>query len=193
MKRRYFLLVLILIVSGCISGPIRPVLEYSLGSLSLGKNNIVIKVDKITDERTWSKERIGEVNNIYGMTLTDIIPQGSITDWVTDALKQELINAGYTLSNEASVVNVIGGSVLEVYTEARYNLGCIIRLDILLKKDGKDVFRKEYTAKIKRDPSWAAKPGSFNKILEITLQEVMKQAIPDINKILLDSKDTVKK
>lgn len=187
MKRISLLLALIFAVSGCAFGTRRPVLEYSVVLPPAEKSNIAIKVSGFKDERLWSKEKIGDVRNGFGMRCADIIPQNNVADWVTDALKNELNNAGYILSEDGIASNIIDGTVLEVYADAYFNYGGRIRLNIVLRKGDKDLLNKEYSSQKNCGMQWAATAASFGKTMELTLQDVMRQIIPDVNKALLEN------
>lgn len=191
MKKILLLMVPVLLLSGCALGTRRPMLNYSIIFPSAAKNNIVVKVSDFNDERTWSKAKIGDVKGGFGNRCGEIIPQNSVTVWIKEALKKELNNAGYTISDDASVNNIIGGDVLEVYTDAYWNYGGRVRLKIVLKKDGEEVLAKEYSAEKNCGMQWAATAASFGKTMELTLQDVMKQVLPDINKALLKNTDVV--
>jgi len=186
MKRGIVLFFLVLFLSGCAFGTRRPILEYTTILPTAPKNNVAIKVHLFVDERSWSKEKVGDVKNGYGMRCADIIPQNSVTEWVTDALKQELVNAGYNVSDDVSSINEINGDVLEVYTDAYWNYGGRVKLKIKLLKEQKEVLVKEYSAQKNCGMQWAATAASFGKTLKVTLQDAMKKIIPDINKILLE-------
>lgn len=174
-------------VSGCAFGTRRPLLTYDTALSPASKNNITIKVNSFKDERTWSKAKVGDVKNGFGMRCADIIPQNSVTEWVSDALKQELTNAGYTVSDSVEAANMIDGVVMEVYTDAYMNYGGRVRLNIVLKdRSGKTILDKNYEAGENCGLNWAATAASYAKTLEVTLQQVMKSIIDDINVELLN-------
>ncbi|HHT9145478.1 MAG TPA: YajG family lipoprotein [Candidatus Wunengus sp. YC61] len=183
MRKCIWVMVFVLFMSGCAFSGRRLMLNYSVVLPPAAKNNIVVKVDKLKDERTWSKTKVGDVKNGYGMRCSEIIPQNDVCVWITDALKAELTNAGYTVNNDAAANN-IGGAVLEVYTDAWMNYGGRIRLNVVLKKDGKDILTKNYAVQKNCGLNWAATTESYAKTLELTLQDVMRQIIPDIDTAL---------
>ena len=184
MSRRLLLLVLVLCLSGCAFGTRKPLLTYTATLPTASKNNIAIKVATFKDERTWSKEKIGDVKNGYGMRCADIIPQNSVTGWIENAFKTELSNAGYTISDDASTATTLEGTVLDVYVNAYMNYGGRIKLNVVLKKDNNIILSKEYFSEKNCGPAWASTEASFAKTIETTLQDVMKNIIPDINKAL---------
>jgi len=192
MKRGIVLLFLVLSLSGCAFGTRRPTLAYSIILPAAPKNNITIKVAPFKDERTWSKEKIGDVRNGYGMRCADIIPQNSEEEWLADAFKKELTNAGYIISNETNTVATLEGTAHEIYVNAYMNYGGRLKLSIVLKKSDKVVLSKEYSAERNCGIAWASTAASYGKTLEITLQDIMKKIIPDINKVLLENTDMTK-
>ncbi len=188
MKRSVILFVLALSMSGCAFGTRRPMLTYSAVLPVAPKNNITIKVAPFKDERTWSKEKIGDVRNGYGMRCADIIPQNSEEEWLADAFKKELTNAGYVISDGINTAVILEGIAHDIYVNAYMNYGGRLKLNIVLKKSDKVILSKDYSAETNCGMAWASTAASFGKTLEITLQEIMKKIIPDINKVLL--KDT---
>ena len=182
-KSMLVLLVCVLFVSGCAFTGRRLMLNYSVVLPAAQKNNIAVKVNQFKDERTWSKTKVGDVKNGYGMRCSEIIPQNDVCVWITDAFKAELTNAGYTVNNDTAVNN-IEGAVLEVYTDAWMNYGGRIKLNVVLKKDGKEILTKHYEVQKNCGLNWAATTESYAKTLELTLQDIMKQVIPDIDAAL---------
>lgn len=189
MLNKFLVCLLAICLSGCAFGTRRPVLKYDVKLPAAAKNNVVVKVAEFNDERTWSKEKIGNVKNGYGARCADIIPQNSVTGWITDALKNELSNAGYTVSEDDDAANVISGIVLEVYTDAYWNYGGRVRLHITLKKQGEELLNQDYSAQKNCGMQWAATAVSFGKTMEMTLQDLMRKVIPDINNVLLSKAD----
>jgi uncharacterized lipoprotein YajG len=185
MKRIGLLIVLAFFLSSCVLGTRRPLLTYTTILPTANKNNITIKIAPFKDKRTWSKEKLGDVRNGYGMRCADIIPQNSVTEWVADAFNKELTNAGYTVSSDANAAVNIEGSLLEVYVNAYMYYGGRVRMNIVLKKDGKEVLTEEYFQQKKCSMKWAATADSYAKTIEMTLQDIMMQVIPDINDALL--------
>ena len=175
----------LLLLSGCAFGTRRPLLTYTTALPPAPKNNITVTVAPFKDQRVWSKEKLGDVRNGYGMRCADIIPQNSVTDWLRDAFRKELVNAGYTIYEDAKADTDLEGTALEVYVNAYMSYGGKIKLNITLKKDDKAILSKEYYTEKNCGLAWASTEESFAKTIEMTLQEIMKKIIPDINGVLL--------
>lgn len=185
-RRLLIIGITVLSLSGCAFGTRRPLLTYNSILTSQPKNNIAIKVLPFKDERTWSKQKIGDVRNGFGVRCADIIPQNSVTEWITTALKEELTNVGYTVSDSTNAANIVEGEALEVYTNAYMNYGGKINIHMSLKQNGKEILSKNYSAQESCGVNWAATAKSHAKTMELTLQSLMKQILPDINKALLE-------
>lgn len=190
MRRGMTLFVLVLFLSGCALGTRRPMLTYSTTFPAAPKNNIAIKVGPFKDERTWSKVKIGDVRNGYGMRCADIIPQNNVTEWIRGAFKKELTNAGYNVSDDLNTTTTLEGAVLEVYVNAYMNYGGRVKLNIVLRRGNESVLSKEYSAEKNCGMAWASTAASFGKTIEMALQDVMKKIVPDINKALLNNAGT---
>ncbi len=173
----------IFFLSGCAFGTRRPLLIYTPVSVHQPKNNIEVKVNSFEDKRTIT-DTVGYSRNGYGMRCAKVVPENSVTDWVTNALKAELTNAGYAVSDNENTANVIEGKAFDIFCDTFVTYEGRISLKLILKKNGTVVLEKDYSATKSGGLNWAATPASFAKTLEMTLQEVLKQALPDINKEL---------
>jgi uncharacterized lipoprotein YajG len=192
MKKSALLFILAILISGCAFGTRRPMLTYSTILPAASKNNITIKVAPFKDERAWSKEKIGDVRNGYGMRCADIIPQNSEEEWLTEAFKKELENAGYSITDTVKPDVTLEGTALDIYVNAYWNYGGRLKLNIILKRSDRVILSKEYSAEKNCGTAWASTAESFGKTLEMTLQDLMKKIIPDINKVLLENANNAK-
>jgi uncharacterized lipoprotein YajG len=182
----------LILLSGCAFGTRKPLLTYSTILSAAPKNDIVVKVHPFKDERTWSKEKIGDVKNGYGMRCADIIPQNDVAEWITDAFKKELTNAGYTVTDDVNTTATIEGVVLEVYVDAWMNYGGRVKLNMVLKKGEKSILDKEYYATKNCGLNWAATAETYGKTIQLTLQDLLSKVIPDINNALLGKASAIK-
>jgi hypothetical protein len=180
MRNLSLFLVCALLVSGCAFGTRRPYLDYQVTTPAKQANNISITVNPLSDERTWSKEKIGDVRNGYGMRCADIIPQNSVTEWIRAALVDELKNAGYNVV-DSDAQNVVSGEVTEVYCNAYMRYGGRVGFHLSLKKDGASVMDKKYEVEKSSGVAWASTAESFGNAMKFTLQDAMKQVITDVD------------
>jgi len=180
MKKILFITVSVILVSGCAFGTRRPLLDYQTTMPSKAQNNISISIDPLSDARTWSKKKIGNVRDGFGMRCGEVVPQNSVTEWIRNALKDELKNSGYSVV-DSGTQNVISGEVNEVYCNAYWNYGGRVGFHLVVKKDGTSILDKKYAFEKNAGTCWAATAESFANTMKFTLQEVMKQVIDDIN------------
>lgn len=120
-----------------------------------------------------------------GMRCAKVIPQNGVTEWVTNALKAELTNAGYSISNQENTPNVIGGEVFDVFCDPSLTYDGSIGIKIMLKRNNKLILEKQYAVKKSRCDLFGRIGKAISKTLETTLQDTLKQAVGDINKELL--------
>ena len=113
--------------------------------------------------------------------------ENSVTEWVTDALKAELVNLGYTISDQENITNVIDGTVFDVFCDTYMSLtyNGRIGIKVILKKNGIVALERNYSVNKTCDMLWSITSAQLAKTLEMTLQETLKQAVSDINKELL--------
>lgn len=185
MKTKFLFLMIIFLVSGCCWGNRRPLLTYSPVLAPQPKNNIALKITTFEDKRTI-KDIVGSLRDVTsGIRCGKVIPQNSVTEWITDALKAELTNAGYTISNQESTLDVISGEVFSVFCDAAFTYDGSIGIKVMLKRNDKVVLEKQYSAKKSRVGNYAMTGRAFAKTLEMTLQDTLKQVVNDLNKELL--------
>src|SRR3989339_594350 len=181
MKNKILFVALTLIfISGCAAlQDSRIRLSYSSISSIQPKNNIIVKVNAFVDKRTIS-DSVGDANKRW----IKVIPENSVTEWVTDALKAELVNLGYTISDQENITNVIDGTVFDVFCDTYMSLtyNGRIGIKVILKKNGIVALERNYSVNKTCDMLWSITSAQLAKTLEMTLQETLKQAVSDINK-----------
>ncbi len=184
MKSRFLAFIVILLMSGCAWVDRKPILTYSSFSTPQPQNKIILKVVPFEDKRTI-RNTVGYSRNGFGTRCAKVIPQNNVAEWVTNALKLELTNAGYTLSEEENVPTKIEGVVFDVFCDTYFTYDGRASLKVYLKKDGKVLIDKDYSSTKSGGVNWAATSESFAKTLKMTLQDVLKQVVFDISKELI--------
>ena len=185
MKNKIFFIIFVFIfVSGCAWGDRVIRLSYLPVSSPQPKNNIVVKVNNFEDKRTIT-DTVGYSRNAYGMRCAKVIPENSVSEWVTNALKAELINLGYTISDEKTATNVINGVVFDVFCDTYFTYDGRIGIKVVLEKNGKITLVRNYSVNKTGGINWAATSTSFAKTLEMALQDTLRQVVNDINDQLL--------
>ena len=180
--RSFTILVLITVMaSGCAFGTRRPTLEYTSVIPARSSNNITLKVGQFEDNRP-DKNIVGNVRNGWGIKTADVITDTNISEWITNALKSELKNAGYTIV-DANVGNELRGEVLKIYCDAFLNYEGEAMIKVVLKKDNNVLLDKVFSGKA-TDLNWAATAKSYGTILQRSLQQAMIQVVAEVDRVL---------
>ncbi|NGX41224.1 MAG: hypothetical protein KR126chlam4_01063 [Candidatus Anoxychlamydiales bacterium] len=173
----------IIFLSGCTS---MIHLGYTPAINKCETNNIALQVTTIDDQRT-NKKTIGALRNLYGMPIVKIATNDNVPDWVTNALKLELSNAGYIIDEKGSDANyLIEGKLLHAFASTYFIYHGRMKIDISLKRDDNVIFHKVYATKKSHGVNWIVQTSICAKTLELNLQEVCKRFITDLNHKLLE-------
>ena len=128
---------------------------------------------------------VGSKRNVYGIPIVTLVTEDDVALWVTNALKLEMENAGYTITDQIqNEAYQFEGKVIRVYTTTYFIYHGRMTVEISVKREGSEVFRKIYTTKVSNGISFIASSASCSKTLALNLQQVCKQFISDFN--LLD-------
>lgn len=140
-----------------------------------------LAVVKFSDER--AKPQIGHNtdNELF-------YPQGDTAVWLAEALQRQLETAGcrveyhdkeYAFDTDA----VVTGQLQEVYTSQSSvtNYVTTLRFRIVMKKDGREAFIKNYEGKFENTVLVSSR-SNRTKLLQSALQDMMRQVVPDIIK-----------
>lgn len=175
---KFLIVPLLICLSSCAFGTRRPILSYTAVTPVRSPNNIVIKVVAFEDSRV-NKKTIGEVRNAYGMKTADVITETNIVAWITNALKSELRNAGYTVK-ETTGENEIQGEILKVYCAALLNYKGEVMMKVSLKKGDEVLLDKMYSGEASK-LNLACTAKGYGTTLEESLQKAMIQVVSDVD------------
>jgi hypothetical protein len=117
-----------------------------VGTQQRPANSIEIYVDKFVDDRL-DREVIGHVRNGYGMKTAKVVTTTNISDWVTEAMKAELRNSGYTVSDNPSADNKVKGEVIKVYCDSFMTYDGEVGIEVALERKGEKIFSQKYLGK----------------------------------------------
>lgn len=177
---RFIVVLLMIFASGCAFGTRRPILNYTAVTPVRTPNNIAIKVVAFEDSRI-NKKAIGEVRNAYGMKTADVITDTNIAEWITNALKSELRNAGYTVIEAAE--NEIQGEILKVYCRALLSYEGEVTIKVSLRKGNKKLLDKMYSGEASK-LNLVCTAKSYGITLEESLQKAMIKVVSDVDRAL---------
>lgn len=151
-----------------------------------GKEVLLIRFE---DKRT-EKERIGQVRNTYGMVTAKVVAANDVSDWLTNALKTELENAGYQVrvsdaKEESSNTPVIKGEILTVFCDSYLTYEGEVSLYVVVENNGQEILREKYSGKGGGINVIASSEG-FGNALAMALQNAAKNFIGDLNNLQLE-------
>lgn len=179
--------------SGCATVDQKIGLNYAPVDRSFGRHSGEIAVSRITTQPPAKNAKgewiIGSINNVHGVHQADILSERSMGEWITDALLQELRQAGYTvtyttfpqpgapravlISDINAFLQVNKGSVSdETKHELKFNV------DLFLN----GVKAKSFTVASRNSKTLplSASRDDQEKIMFQSLQDAMLQIIPEI-------------
>lgn len=175
-------LLLTIITFLCLTGCKTQVpLNYEPIHQKCAPNNISVTIPSFKDSRKNPKV-VGSKRNAYGMPIIKIITEDNVSDWVTNALKTEMSNAGYMMTDTyLNSIYEVTGTILKVYATTYFIYHGRMSILVTIQKEGKQVFEKLYNTKISGGINWFATNKSCANTLKINLQEVCTQFIKDFN------------
>lgn len=146
------------------------------------KNNIDVVINSFEDNR--KSARLGSIRNFYGMPIIKLVTDDNITQWVTNALKLEMENAGYMITDHChGNAYEIGGKLIKAYTTSYLLYHGRMMIEVIVKKGEEEIFRKTYMTKENNGINWLSSGYSCSKTLTINLQKIFKQFIFDFNQL----------
>lgn len=176
--KKSFLLLVLFTLTGCST---KLSLTYEPMSEKREMNNTQVAVNAFEDVRK-NVHIVGSKRNIYGMPIVKILTDDNVSEWVTNALKLEMSNAGYSIVEDFSIpAYEVKGTLLKAFTSTYFIYHGRMAIKISVKKDSNAVFEKNYIVKESGGVNWLARNKSCAKTLELNLQEICKQFINDFD------------
>lgn len=183
MKKSLFVCsVFCLCLTGCAT--VKDTLGYAPVIEQQKKNDIALCVNTFEDVRS-DKKYIGEIRDLFGIPVGEITTEDNVPNWIRNALKLELTNAGYSILDASTTDNyLIEGKIIKVFTKGRFGHRGYMTVEISLKKGDEVLFQKTYDT-AKKDGLGAYEYASCTEVLKYNLQEVCRNFISDANQHLL--------
>jgi uncharacterized lipoprotein YajG len=131
------------------------------------------------------KPVVGHVKNGYGMKTAKVVADKEVSIWVRDIIVEELNRSGASVitdealsDNKAAKITV---DVLVFYAQAYLRYGGEVTVAATVTKHNKRIVNeKTYTGKATLGMNWGASSESYQKVLELATEEMLKTLIPDI-------------
>jgi uncharacterized lipoprotein YajG len=149
---------------------------------STGHSAFVEVIDKRDPEL---KPVVGHVKNTYGMKTAKVVADKEVSVWLRDIIVEELKRSGASvitdeagLDNKATKITI---DVLVFYAQAYMRYGGEVTVAVTLTKDNKKIVsEKTYTGKATLGMNWGASSQSYQKVLELAAEDMLKNLMPDI-------------
>lgn len=131
------------------------------------------------------KPVVGHVKNGYGMKTAKVVADKEVSIWVRDVIVEELKRSGASVITDESVLDnkaaKITLDVLVFYAQAYLRYGGEVTVALTVKKNDKTVVNeKTYTGKATLGMNWGASSESYQKVLELATEEMLKTLMPDL-------------
>jgi len=131
------------------------------------------------------KPVVGHVKNTYGMKTAKVIADKEVSVWMRDIIVEELKRSGASIITESANLDDKTGKitidVLVFYAQAYTRYGAEVTVAVTVTKNNRDIIRgKNYTGKAILGINWGASSASYQKVLELATEEMLKKLIPDI-------------
>jgi len=194
-----FMLLLLTLLSGCATVDQKINLTYKPIDKPYNRNTGEVFVSRIEAAMLLKNSNgaliVGSLNNVHGVKQADLLSDRTIGEWVSDALVQELKQAGYSAAYKDKltagtargiVINDINafmtvnkGSVSsETSQELKFNVDVII--------NGAKLKTLTIAARDKKTLALTVSQEEKERIMLLSLQDAMQQVMPEL--ILLFNK-----
>lgn len=187
-------LVILLSLTGCATYYSRQiVLLYDPVSTSrFGGGDLYLVNPELQPPTASGAWAIGNTNNVEGQKIDTLWSGVSPAGMIQSALRHELNKTGYQvipakkspdLSNKVVEITTALVTIDQVSKISQLNATCTVSVSLTIKKNGAPVRKLRYEAKAS-DLAIRDRDRLAGTMLNTTMQEVMKQAVPDIVGIL---------
>ena len=187
------LVILISLLSGCATVDQKINLTYKPVDRPFGRNSgdvLVSRSDTVSLLRNSKGEWIvGSLNNVHGVKQADLLSDRTLGDWISDALVQELKQAGYTVTFSAQmpagVIRAVVINDIEVFMNV--NKGTVsadtkqelkFNVDIILS--GSKIKTLAIASRDNKTLPLSASQEEKERIMLQSLQDAMQQVIPEL-------------
>lgn len=191
-------LVFVVFLAGCAFGTRNATLIYppkpesqtvpvAQAAATPAAKKIALVLAPFSDQRT-DKKVIGTMRNGFGMRTADVVAMNSVPEWVTQAIKTELENSGYSVATgtdrDSGASAVVSGEVLNVFCDMYFNYTGQVSLLAKASKDGKEVLNKHYSGEGSAGVAFAGTAESFGQSLSLALAVAVKQFVSELDRSL---------
>lgn len=185
------------ILAGCATVDQKVGLTYARYDHSLVRHSGEITVTRVvprpTARNSYGEWIIGSLNNVHGVHQADLLSDRSPEEWISDALLQELRQAGYTATYAESLPTVVarGIAITNISTFLNVNKGTVtadtrheLKFNIEVFLNGDRVKTFTIASRDDRTLPFNASREEKERIMLQSLQDAMQQTIPEIMSLI---------
>jgi len=187
------LVTLICLLSGCATVDQKISLAYKPVDKPFGRNTgevFVSRVDPASLSRNTKGDWIvGALNNVHGVKQADLLSDRALGEWISDALVQELKQAGYTASFAAQMPSAAARGIVinDINAFMNVNKGAVsadtkqelkFNVDVII--DGSKIKTLTIAARDKKTLALNASVEEKERIMLQSLQDAMQQVVPEL-------------
>jgi hypothetical protein len=192
-------LVYLICLAGCAFGTRNATLNYppkaDTGAVQTAQaaprpapKNVQIVIGNFTDQRK-DKKVVGTMRNGFGMRTADVVAMNSVPDWVTQAIKMELENGGYSVvtvagDSAAGPSAIVSGEILNVFCDMYFSYTGQVSLLTKVSQGGKEVLNKHYSGEGSAGLAVAGTAESFAQSLSLALAVAVKEFVAELDSSL---------
>jgi len=170
---------------GCAFGTRHVKLNPMKTSLTMDATGQSAFVEVIDKRNPVLKPVVGHVKNAYGMKTAQVVADKEVSIWIRNIILEGLKRSGASvITDEANLDNrtsKITVDVLVFYAQAYTRYGGEVTVALTVKKNNRDIIKeKNYSGKAILGMNWGATSESYQKVLELAMEEMLQKLIPDI-------------
>lgn len=178
---------------GCSTVDQKIILRYAPVSSSFGQHDgeiIVARDDSPAVVKNNKGEMIiGSINNVHGVHQADLLTDRHLGDWITDALLLELKHAGYSTVQKGTIPDdaAKGIRISDINATINVNKDLVkaevrqeLKFNVSLYLNGVKSKTFAVASRNNQTLAWAASVEENENIMFHSLQDAMKQILPEI-------------
>lgn len=147
------------------------------------KNGRTIVLQPPVETRTL-KQVVGIIRNGHGRHTADVIADNDVAAWIATALRMEIEAAGYAVAEpaggQASNAPVLECRIVLVRATAKGSYRGRVAFLAVIKKDGNEIFNKNYDAQKNAGTNLLASGAGFAESLSLALAAAARELAADV-------------
>ena len=175
--------------TGCANVDTQPTLVYPQSDAqAFAPKHKQIILAPFLDHRA-DKTNVGIVDSVFGLRSTHVVPTNDVREWVMEAVKTELQNSGYVVTEGATPKDTLPGAsaaVMGVIVDVSCNSGDSGKVSLIgkIRRAGTEVLNKKYAANGSVKSVLKSGPESCAQSLTIALAASVKRFVADVDGML---------